>query len=328
MKLPHTRLPVAVATLAIVLAACASPPSPNAVLEEAKAAYQRAAGDPLIARSSPVELRKAQQALQRAEAAQRAGEDAASVDHYASLARLRTEVAIQAGKVTMAERAAAAAGAQRDRIVLDSRTREADDQRALAERARVEAQAQRTQAEASRRLAEERLAATQAANAQTTSARRLAEERLASAQAANAQMATARARTTSLEEQLAELKARQTPRGMVLTLGDMLFDTGRAELNPGASRSIDQLAAFLTENTGRSVTVEGYTDSLGSDSLNQVLSERRAIAVKNALLDRGIVAARVSARGFGEASPVASNDTAAGRQQNRRVEIVISDKAN
>ncbi|MEP7208527.1 MAG: OmpA family protein [Casimicrobiaceae bacterium] len=110
---------------------------------------------------------------------------------------------------------------------------------------------------------------------------------------------------------------------MVLTLGDVLFDTGRAELKPGADRTIDQLATFLRENADRTVEIEGYTDSTGADALNQVLSERRAIAVKNALADRGIAATRVSARGFGETNPVASNDSAAGRQQNRRVEVVI-----
>ena len=110
---------------------------------------------------------------------------------------------------------------------------------------------------------------------------------------------------------------------MVLTLGDVLFDTGRAELNPGAARTLDQLAAFLKENTERTVAIEGYTDATGTEQGNQVLSERRANSVKNALTDRGIASARISARGFGEASPVASNNTAAGRQQNRRVEVVL-----
>jgi outer membrane protein OmpA-like peptidoglycan-associated protein len=143
-------------------------------------------------------------------------------------------------------------------------------------------------------------------------------------QAAQAQASSANARTKALEAQLAELKAKQTNRGLVLTLGDVLFDTGHAELQPGADSTLDQLVQFMTQNPERTLKIEGYTDSVGSDSSNQVLSERRAIAVKNALIDRGLDASRISARGYGEASPVASNGTSGGRQQNRRVEIVIS----
>ena len=288
------------------LAACASAPSRNAALDDAKAAYGRAASNADVVRSAPVELRKAQQSLEQAEAALRAGEEATSVEHYAYLAKQRTEVALQAGKVAQAEQSVADASQARDRILIDSRTNEAQAQRALAEKARMDADAQRKQAEAARKVAEDRLAAVQASQAQT---------------------ATARARAKTLEEQLADLKAKQTDRGMVLTLGDVLFDTGRAELNAGAARTLDQLATFLTQNPERTIEIEGYTDSVGSDGLNQVLSERRAIAVKNAMLDRGIAANRIAARGYGESRPVASNGNAAGRQQNRRVEIVFAGKA-
>ncbi|MDQ2778763.1 MAG: OmpA family protein, partial [Pseudomonadota bacterium] len=140
---------------------------------------------------------------------------------------------------------------------------------------------------------------------------------------AQAQSGAAQARAAALQAQLAELQAKQTDRGMVLTLGDVLFDTGRAELKSGANRTLDQLTAFLKEHGERSVQIEGYTDSTGSEQTNQVLSERRAIAVKNALTDRGVEANRISARGMGPANPVASNGTQGGRQQNRRVEIVL-----
>lgn len=302
---PRFRLALAAVALA-TLAACASAPSRNAALDDAKAAYGRATSDAHVVRSAPIELRKAQQSLERAEAALRAGEEPASVDHFAYLAKQRTEVAVQAGKVAQAEQSVVEASQVRDRILIDSRTSEAQAQRALAEKARVEADAQRTQAEAARKVAEDRLAAVQASQAQA---------------------AAARARAKTLEEQLADLKAKQTDRGMVLTLGDVLFDTGRAELNSGAARTLDQLATFLTQNPERSIEIEGYTDSVGSDVLNQVLSERRAIAVKNAMLDRGIAANRIAARGYGESRPVASNGNAAGRQQNRRVEIVFPGKA-
>lgn len=283
-----TRRSVLAISLVATLAACASAPTSKS-LDEARATYSRAAADAQVVRTAPVELRKAQQALEKAEAALRAGDGAIDIEHYAYLARQRTEVAIQTEKLARAEQAIGEASQQRDRILIDARTRDAE--------------AQRGQAEAARKLAEERQAAAQASRAQAESAR---------------------ARAKTLEQQLDELKAKQTERGMVLTLGDVLFDAGRATLNPGAARAIDQLATFLKENPARTIEIEGYTDSVGSEQMNQTLSERRANAVKNALMDRGIESNRIAARGFGEGNPVASNATAAGRQQNRRVEIVIS----
>lgn len=296
---------VLAAAVALTLGACASAPRNNAALDDAQSAYARASTDAQIVRSAPVELRKAQQALQQAESAQRAGDDAVTVTHYATLARQRTEVAVQAGQVAQAEKAMADASEQRDRILIDSRTREADGQRMAAEKARAEADTQRQQAEAARKLAEDRLAAVQSSRAQT---------------------ATAQARAKTLEEKMAEMQARQTERGMVLTLGDVLFATGRAELHPGAARTLNQLATFMKENPERLIEIEGHTDAMGSDAANQVLSERRAIAVKNALIQRGVPLERMAARGLGESKPVASNDSAEGRQQNRRVEIIFADK--
>jgi outer membrane protein OmpA-like peptidoglycan-associated protein len=147
------------------------------------------------------------------------------------------------------------------------------------------------------------------------------------AQAASQQAQEQARANERLQEQMRELQAQQTSRGMVVTLGDVLFDTGQAELRGGAMRQIDRLAAFLKENPQRHVVIEGFTDSTGSQELNYELSERRASAVRAALLDRGVTMDRIDVRPYGEAYPVASNDTAAGRQQNRRVEIVISDES-
>ena len=110
----------------------------------------------------------------------------------------------------------------------------------------------------------------------------------------------------------------------MLTLGDVLFDTGRAELKPGAERTIDKLTSFLNENPERKVQIEGFTDSQGTDEYNQQLSQRRADAVASAIIGRGIQSDRVRARGYGEEFPVASNDNAGSRQRNRRVEVVVS----
>ena len=133
----------------------------------------------------------------------------------------------------------------------------------------------------------------------------------------------ATAETARLQAEVDQLKATPTPRGLVLTLGDVLFDTGRAELNPGAARKLDQLAQFLNEHKDRRVQIDGFTDSVGTDAYNEDLSQRRADAVKAALLSRGVEASRIGTEGYGKAYPVANNNDSGGRQLNRRVEVVI-----
>jgi outer membrane protein OmpA-like peptidoglycan-associated protein len=132
----------------------------------------------------------------------------------------------------------------------------------------------------------------------------------------------------ALQAELEQLKATQTARGLVLTLGDVLFDTGKAQLKAGAERKLDQLAQFLKDHPDRRVEIDGFTDSVGSDSYNEQLSLNRADSVKNALMARGIDASRVTTQGFGKEYPVASNTDASGRQLNRRVEVVIGSNNN
>ncbi|MDO9561865.1 MAG: OmpA family protein, partial [Bradyrhizobium sp.] len=127
------------------------------------------------------------------------------------------------------------------------------------------------------------------------------------------------------EQQLKELDAKKTERGMVITLGDVLFAVNRAQLSAGGVRNVQKLADFLNQYPQRKVLIEGHTDSTGSRSINQPLSEQRAEAVRSALAGMGISGDRIETRGYAEAYPVASNNTAAGRQLNRRVEIILSD---
>jgi outer membrane protein OmpA-like peptidoglycan-associated protein len=148
-------------------------------------------------------------------------------------------------------------------------------------------------------------------------------EREAERQAQEAREASLRAQT--LEQELSDLKAKKTDRGLVLTLGDVLFDTGKSTLKPGAYSTIDRLATVLKEDPSRKVMIEGHTDSTGSDELNQRLSESRAESVQAALLERGVSSDQISTVGKGKSAPVASNDTAAGRQQNRRVEMIFQE---
>jgi outer membrane protein OmpA-like peptidoglycan-associated protein/outer membrane murein-binding lipoprotein Lpp len=185
---------------------------------------------------------------------------------------------------------------------------------------------QRSKQEVAKGEAERNKVLLEARTAEAEKAAAAAKEQAAQAEAARQQALSAQAQAEDLQKQLADLQAKQTDRGMVLTLGDVLFDTGKATLKPGADRVMERVAAFMEKNPDTKVIVEGHTDSRGSDEYNQELSKHRADAVADALASRGIDRGRVQAIGKGEGLPVASNDTTAGRQQNRRVEIVFSDK--
>jgi outer membrane protein OmpA-like peptidoglycan-associated protein len=146
---------------------------------------------------------------------------------------------------------------------------------------------------------------------------------MAATSAAMGQRNEAKDQAARLQAELDQLKATPTPRGLVITLGDVLFDTGRSELNSGSARKLDQLAQFLTEHPERRVQIDGFTDSIGTESYNLDLSQRRAAAVKSSLITRGIDPSRIGSQGYGKSFPVAGNTDSGGRQLNRRVEVVI-----
>jgi outer membrane protein OmpA-like peptidoglycan-associated protein len=189
--------------------------------------------------------------------------------------------------------------------------------------ARAVAQQRMAQADI-RQLGRERELLLQEARAREAQLAQQKAER-AQQEAAQAQQAArmAAARATQLEQELAAFKARETARGLVLTLGDVLFEFNQADLKAGSMQKLYPLVTFLQENPTRNVVIEGHTDNIGSDAYNQDLSERRAEAVRNFLIQNGIRAERTTAQGWGKSYPVTSNDTEAGRQQNRRVEIII-----
>jgi outer membrane protein OmpA-like peptidoglycan-associated protein len=251
------------------------------------------------------ELAAARSSLNAAEGAMKKG-DLQDVTHFSYLAsrqaqtgKARVEEAQSRQQVTQAE-------AERNRVLLTARTRE-------AERATVAAQSATAQAQSARAAAE--------------SAQASAVQQTAAADAARQEALSARAETDAIRKALEELQAKPTERGMVLTLSDVLFDTGAATLKPGADLALSRVSEFMSRNADTKVIIEGHTDSRGSDSYNEDLSRRRAQAVKDAMAVRGITGDRVQAMGRGEGFPVASNETSSGQQQNRRVEIIFSDQA-
>jgi outer membrane protein OmpA-like peptidoglycan-associated protein len=187
---------------------------------------------------------------------------------------------------------------------------------AIAEQKLAEVERQRLAKDTDKILLRQREQQTRNAQEEAKNAQQLAEARRLEAEAAMAQ-------ADVLAKELSDLKAKKTDRGFVLTLGDVLFATGKADLMPGAQRTIDQLAAFLNKYPTKTVSVEGHTDSIGSEEYNLMLSQNRSLSVRSAIMARGINSDRIISKGLGELYPVASNDTSAGRQQNRRVEILI-----
>jgi outer membrane protein OmpA-like peptidoglycan-associated protein len=199
----------------------------------------------------------------------------------------------------------AAAEAARQRQLAEQQTREEAQQRRAAEKARAEADAARAQAAAE----------AQRANSAADEANRLRQQ--------------AEADKNALREKLLQqfnsiLQTRETVRGLVINMSDVLFDTGKYTLKEGAREKLARLSGIILSHPGLNLRIEGYTDSTGSDSLNQRLSEQRADTVRDFLLTQGLPADSLSAVGYGKAYPVASNDTGSGRAMNRRVEMVVS----
>jgi len=223
----------------------------------------------------------------------------------------------------------------------------ADQAQAAANRARMQAEEEarrRAQSEEASRLETERRAraeaekaAADAARARTEAEAKLAAERAArdremvEAEADKARQAAAKAEQEKreLRQQLIKqlnliLETRDSARGLIVNMSDVLFDTGRHDLRPGAREKLAKISGIVLAHPGLSLEIEGHTDNVGSDDFNQKLSERRATSVRDYLVQQGINSSTIKARGLGETSPVVSNDNAAGRQQNRRVELIVS----
>lgn len=294
----------ALLTIAALIGACSSMPTTTNLLDRTRNDFQLAQNDPKIARYAPLEMKQAGEALEQANAAARHDESDEQIDKLAYLAKQKIALTQEVAKQKSAEAEVVGAGRERDQMRLDQRTNEANQARAVAEEAVLVAVIARGDAAEARRT-------TQQAQNDAAEAERKTQD--------------AQARAEVLETQLADLAAKKTERGMVITLGDVLFGTDLASLNPDGMRTARKLADVLQQNQQRTVLIEGFTDSTGTALHNQELSERRATAVRTALGEMGVARDRVAMRGYGEAYPIAANDTSQNRQLNRRVEIVFSD---
>lgn len=278
---------VSAAALLALLAACAAtPPKENSALQSASQAVAAASQDSNVNQYAPVELKKAKDSLNQAGTTWRSTHNQARTDYLAYLAKRHAQIAQAMGKKGAAQAQAKQAAAERDKLRLQASQNRAQ-----------QLQGQLSVAKQQQQMAQQRQQ--------------------------QAQQAAQQNEIQELKRRLAALKPRQTSRGIVLTLGNVLFALNSAQLNSGAQHSLNGLADFLRKHPHNRVRVEGYTDSTGTAAYNQQLSERRAQAVANAMIQRGVGSSRMTVVGYGEADPVASNSTASGRAQNRRVEFVI-----
>ena len=341
---------MALLPLAVLMGGCVSAEQRQAAqnqLMRAQEAFRRAQADPNVQTYAQLPLIDAQKAL---EAAQQAS-GVADMQHLGYVAERKAETATIVGQARRMEEDSQDLSRQAAEMLAQKREREAKIARADAEararelerarqenvaraqqmeRDRMQLEAQARQIEQTRQLAEARAreaeARTREAEArarEVEQARLEAEQRAREAEQARAAALAAQAQSAALSREMAELKAQETERGVVMTLGDVLFATGRAEVAPGAQRSLEKLADFLRNYPTRNVLIEGHTDSTGSQESNLRLSEQRAEAIKTLLVARGVSADRIATKGYGMQYPLVTNDTAEGRQQNRRVEIIV-----
>jgi outer membrane protein OmpA-like peptidoglycan-associated protein len=294
---------VAIAVASILLASCATAPVRPSGADEARAKLTRLQANPDLANRAPAAIAEAEAAVVVAEQPE---PDPSLAAYHVYIADRKIDIAAAQAQTKFYEDQRADLEAQQQNARLDARTHEADVAKDQAARAQADAQAQT-------------LAASQA--------RSDADQARSDTDAANATSAALTERAAEMQRQIDDLDMKVTNRGLVLTLGDVLFATGRAELLTGATGHLDKLVGFLQQYTDRTVLIEGYTDSTGTQAYNQGLSERRAESVSGYLSAHGVSSARISASGRGMNDPVSANDTATGRQQNRRVEVIISNPA-
>jgi len=270
-------------TMAVLISACSTVPRTTSLLDQTRSDYVVIQNNPNVERYAPMEMQQATTAMNLANVASDKRESDADIDKLAYIAKDKIGVAKEVTKQKLAEADMTRTTKERDQMVLNQRTNEADQAKANA-----------------------------------------AQSQLAT-KAAQADAADSQARAAKLEAELADLSAKKTDRGIIITLSDVLFGTDQSRLNPNGMATAQKLADLLNQNPTRNVLIEGFTDNTGTAAYNQELSERRAGAVLHALQDMGVASNRVSTRGYGKEYPVASNATADSRQLNRRVEIVLSD---
>lgn len=314
--------------LAAALAACAvQPPRENAALRNLQNDLEEFRANTELSERVPLALSDAERAVRAAKAE---GLSEAELSHRINLAAKRIEIARAEAFRAQARDQIDVVEAERTRLLLRASRLEVQQARREAERALLQSEAAREETERTRmeamtaeELREEAARREQQAREEAAAARRLAEAQASEIQLARREAELATEAAQSMQRRLDYLELRETDRGVVVTLGDVLFASGETTLQPQARNQLDDVVKLVQGEPDKQIRIEGHTDSTGSSSANMRISRLRAEAVRDALIEQGISGDRIQAVGMGEDFPIASNETAEGRRKNRRVDVIL-----
>jgi outer membrane protein OmpA-like peptidoglycan-associated protein len=320
---------IALAAVALALGACSSQPKKDLALEQVRSQLERLKADEQLQGYAPLALGEAERALRQAELAK--GNDTQRI-HFIYMADRRIQIARTVAQRGQLEAEYDRLEAERNNLLVWASQLEAEQARRDAEQARMITQATAEDAERARQQAAEALErelqsqrTAQQARQEAEQAKALAETSATAAELAQREAELAAQQADSLRRQLENLQLRQTESGVVVTLGDVLFESGATDLVPEAFSSIEEVVDLLQSEPDKKIRIEGHTDSTGRSETNLRLSQQRADAVLTALVELGVDAARITSVGMGEDFPIASNDTEEGRSRNRRVDVILLD---
>jgi outer membrane protein OmpA-like peptidoglycan-associated protein len=316
-----------IALLLLLAAGAAHAAKHDLDYERLRASLNELAADPVLGTLAPAERALAEQALQAVIADNSGGKQARAYRIY--LAERRIDIAYAAAQAVDQERRLDKLDREHDHILLEASRRDAEQARLEAEKQRIQSLAQAEESERLRAEADAARAQSQqdvdAARAQAAQSKRLADAQALESELARKEARLAEATATDLRGRLQNLHATRGAQGMQMTLDDIAFAPNQSALRPEAKASLGKLVAFVNQERTKPIRIEGHSDSRGNVNANQLLSQRRADAVRDALIAAGVTANRITSIGLGDGQPVASNDTEEGRAKNRRVDVILEE---
>ncbi len=320
---------IALVLMLALLSACVAAPKKDLALDRVRGELDDLKSNPELAGYAPLAVGEAERALRQAELA--SGDDLYRT-YLVYMADRRIQIARTMAEREQHEQILDELNKQNSEMLIKASQLEADQARLDAEQARLlvattteDAQRAREEKDKALQKEAESARAAQLSAEEAEQARRLAESRASEAEYARLEAELASQQISSLTRQLENLQLRETESGVVVTLGDVLFASGQAQLVEGGRASLEEVVDLLQTEPDKKIRVEGHTDSLGDAAANLLLSEQRAQSVLEALVSMGVASDRISALGMGEDFPIASNDDEDGRARNRRVDVILLD---
>ncbi len=294
--------------------------------ERLRASLNELSADPVLGSLASAERALAEQAVQALVADTSGGKAARA--HRVYIAERRVDIAYAAAQAASQDNKLQQLDREHDRILLEASRRDAEQARTEAEKQRLQRMIQAEESDRLRAQGEQSAQEAQAALAQAEQTQRLADAQAKEAELSRKEAQLAEAAATDLRGRLQNLHATRVAHGMQMTLDDIAFAPGQAGLRPEARTSLGKLVAFVDHDPSKPIHIEGHSDSRGNPNANQLLSQKRADSVRDALIAAGVAASRITSIGLGDSQPVASNDTPEGRARNRRVDVILEDQPN